>query len=426
MASNRVLLSLVPRAALFGAASAVVLGLGWASPAAAAVCTVSNPPAGPNGFATIQAAVAANNCSVINVKPGTYQGPITINRNLTLRGASAQTTTIDLAGNVVNPLTAIIEIAAPATKVTVERFTIKGPGAGGCGSLLYGILVRDGAKATIQNNHLTAIRDQPLSGCQNGNAIQIGRNTLNTHGHGVIKNNTIDDYQKTGIIVDGRIGGPQSTAVITGNEITGDTNGACSPNYRCAPIAAQNGIQISRNATAEVTGNTVVGNRYDPAVADSVGIMLFGAGDDVTVTRNTADANDVGIWIGTSNATVSSNKVKNSSAEGIAIAPIAGSATGFNTVRRNTATANGIGIGLYDTDSNLVDQNNVSRSEGSGIFVDDTSNGNFVTKNRSMKNDTFGIEDESTGSGTAGTANSYTGNTCTGNGSGKSDPADLC
>ena len=192
------------RLALLLSGALLTLSLVAASPAAAATCTVKNPPApGANNFATIQAAVAAPNCSLINVKPGTYAGPISINRNLVLRGASSDTTTINLAGNTVDPLEAIIAVVAPATTVTIEKFTIAGPGASGCGSLLYGILVRDGATATIKNNHITAIRDNPLSGCQNGNAIQVGRNLLGTTGHAVIENNTIDDYQKTGIIVDG-------------------------------------------------------------------------------------------------------------------------------------------------------------------------------------------------------------------------------
>jgi parallel beta-helix repeat protein len=410
--------------------SLLTLSLSAASPAAAVTCTVKNPaPPGPNGFTTIQAAIAsvAPNCTVINVKPGTYAGPITIDHNVVLRGTSTTNTIINLAGNVVNPLSAIIEVVAPATTVTIEKFTIAGPGAGGCGSLLFGILVRDGATATIKNNHITAIRDNPLSGCQNGNAIQVGRNSLGTTGHAVIEHNTIDDYQKTGIVVDGLLAGPVSTATIKDNDVIGDVNGACFPDFRCSPIAAQNGIQISRRANATISQNTIVEHRYDPAVAGSGGILLFDAGDDVTVSSNTVERNDVGIWvIGTSTATILNNKVRSSTFDGIAIQHVGGNPTGSNTVSKNTATLNGNGIGLYDTGGNTIERNIVSTSEGPGIAVDATSSGNVLTQNKATKNFTFGIEDESIGGGTAGTANTYSGNSCTGNGTAKSDPAGLC
>jgi len=430
MRFNSAITSTKSRLGLLLSGSLITLSLVAASPAVAVTCTVKDPlPPGPNPFTTIQDALAsvAPVCTLINVKQGIYQGPITIDHDVKLRGVSAATTTINLAGASGTANGAIVEIVSPATVVTIEKFTIAGPGPTGCGSLQYGILVGGGATATIQNNHITAIRDEPLSGCQNGNAIQVGRNVLGTVGHAVIKNNTIDDYQKTGIAVDGLLAGPASTATITSNDITGDVNGACYPNFRCSPIAAQNGIQISRNANATVKGNTITENRYDPAVASSGGILLFDAGDEVTVSGNTADRNDVGIWvIGTSNATIASNKVKNSTFDGIAIQDVGPLTTAFNTVSKNTATLNGNGIGLYSTFSNVITGNTASTSDGPGFFVDGDSVGNFLTKNKAKTNFTFGMEDTSAGAGTSGTGNSYSGNSCTGNGAAKSDPGGLC
>jgi parallel beta-helix repeat protein len=251
-----------------------------------------------------------------------------------------------------------------------------------------------------------------------------------TTGHAVIKNNTIDDYQKTGIAVDGQLVGPVSTATITGNHVTGDVKGDCFPDFRCHGIAAQNGIQISRKANATVSSNTVVENRYDPAVNSSGGILLFDAGDDVKVSGNTVDRNDVGVWVlGTSSAMVLSNKVKNSTFDGIAVQKddlFGPSPATFNTVRSNVATLNGDGIGLYETTNNIIERNTVSTSDGPGFFVDATSTGNFLRVNTALHNFTFGVEDESVGAGTGGTANSYSGNSCNGNGTAKSDPAGLC
>ena len=407
----------------------VVVGLTlavFATDAHAVTCTVKNPPpSGANNFATIQAAIATPSCTTIKVKAGSYAGPIAVNRNLTLMGQSMLNTIINLAGNTNPTLGAIVAVVAPATNVTIENFTITGPGAGGCGSLQYGILVRDGATATIQNNHITAIRDNPMSGCQNGNAIQVGRESLATIGHATIRRNTIDDYQKTGIGVDGRLTGPVSTATITENIVKGDVRGACFPNYRCGPLAAQNGIQVSRKAMATVTGNTVTENRYDPAVTSSGGILLFNAGE-TTVRNNTVDRNDVGVWVfDTSNADILSNKVKNSTFDGIAVQAGSGTAA-FNMISSNTADLNGNGIGLYTTSTNTVDHNTLNTSDGPGIFVDDDATGNVFLSNKSMRNVTYGIEDQSTGAGTGGTGNSYNGNFCTRNGTAPSTPPGVC
>ena len=402
--------------------SLIILSLAAASPAAAVTCTVKNPPlSGPNNFSTIQAALAQANCTTINVKNGSYTGPISISRNVELKGQSTAGTIINLAGNIL-PLEAIVTIQAPATAVTLDTFTIAGPGASGCGSLQFGVYVRDNVNATIKNNRVTAIRDQPLSGCQNGNAIQVGRNSLNTIGRATIQKNTIDDYQKTGIIVDGLLSGPVSTATIIENTIKGDVNGACFPNFRCAPIAAQNGIQISRKAIATVTNNTITDNRYDPDVASSGGILVFGAGDNLLIKGNTADRNDVGVWlIDTNNADVLTNKVRNSTFDGVAV-----DGGVFNLLGSNTADSNGNGVGLYDTTNNTVEKNSVNTSDGPGIFVDPTSVDNFLSSNKLKKNLTVGIEDQSAGLGTGGTANSYNGNTCTQNGIAPSDPPGLC
>ena len=127
----------------------------------------------------------------------------------------------------------------------------------------------------------------------------------------------------------------------------------------------------------------------------------------------------------TSNADVLSNKVKNSTFDGIAVQAEWGTAA-FNMISSNIADRNGNGIGLYSTTTNTVDHNVLSMNEGPGIFVDDDATGNFFLSNKSKKNVTYGIEDLSTGGGTGGTDNSYNGNFCTGNGTSPSTPPNVC
>lgn len=103
----------------------------------------------------------------------------------------------------------------------------------------------------------------------------------------------------------------------------------------------------------------------------------------------------------------------------------------------------GSGIGLYTANSNLIERNDVRGNAGSGIVasfeVDSQdpefdpqpdSSSNLILDNRSTKNGDFGIDDESSGAGTGGTANTYVDNKCSKNtppgDPGDSDPAGLC
>ncbi len=82
-----------------------------------------------------------------------------------------------------------------------------------------------------------------------GIGIRVGRNASATSGTATITNNTITDYQKAGIVVDGAwFGGDDHEQHVTG---AGPTT-----------VVAQNGIQVSRQATATVSGNTVSANIY--------------------------------------------------------------------------------------------------------------------------------------------------------------------
>ncbi len=82
-----------------------------------------------------------------------------------------------------------------------------------------------------------------------------------------------------------------------------------------SPIIAQNGIQISRGASAQVTYNTITGNSYTgPNFASDGGILVYGGSCDGSATplttgtkvqSNTLRDNDVGVFI--SNLSVDNN-----------------------------------------------------------------------------------------------------------------------
>src|ERR1019366_6592549 len=102
----------------------------------------------------------------------------------------------------------------------------------------------DFTNSVVQN-----IGETPPNGTQHGVAIYFAFEGNST---GTIKNNTVTNYQKGGITVNG----PGSSATISGNTVTG---------FGPVDFIAQNGIQIGFGATGTVTNNTVTGNEYTGA-----------------------------------------------------------------------------------------------------------------------------------------------------------------
>src|SRR5713226_1891773 len=154
-----------------------------------------------------------------------------------------------------------------SSNVKIKNLTIAGvmPGNGGCAEQEFGVLVIAGGTALLIGDQVNDIRDtnSTLYGCQFGVAIQVGRlywpaanfgtfKVENFVGHAIIRTTSVTGYQKNGMTVDG----PGTTAVITGSIVTGA--GRNNGNL-LSPIIAQNGIQISRGASAQVTYNTITG-----------------------------------------------------------------------------------------------------------------------------------------------------------------------
>src|SRR5882672_3779508 len=216
------------------------------------------------GYPTVQDAVdAAVSGDRINVCPGLYTEQVTIpvgTDNIQLRSVRRWEAVIK-APPVMTPVLGRFTIVrvAGAQNVTILAFTITGPGPGGCGTLHYGVRVDNGGSADILGNHITKIRDDPFSGCQNGVAVLVGRQVEGTIGSAKIVGNVIDDYQKNGPTVDNA----GSHAEIAHNRILG---------HGPTALNAQNGIQVSRGATAEIRHNFVSGHVYTPQTSAATGI----------------------------------------------------------------------------------------------------------------------------------------------------------
>jgi parallel beta-helix repeat protein len=276
-----------------------------------------------------------------------------------------------------------------ARNVEISGFFINGgdaPTSGTNGST-YGILVDNGGSAFVHDDHvaLLANRNQ-LAGNQSGVGISFGlkdypSQAVVSSGSGEARNNFVERYEKAGILV----AGSGSFAKVSGNTVKG---------FGLNPVIAQNGIQVSNGASAEVTNNTVSNNQFQNAPNtppdagfEAEGILVDGAGANVRVRGNFVFANDEGIALfGTSGAVVENNTAKGNSLNGILLVD-----SDNNTVRNDDAEFNQAdGIGLASSNGNTVVGNTAAFNGDYGIEVDSASTGNTVRRNRVHDN---GIQD---------------------------------
>ena len=282
---------------LASAQAAEVLGQSLPDPVVCPAGSTSPSDSGcVHGYTTISSAItAASAGSVIFVESGTYAEQVVIDKSLTLTGAGSASTFIQAPATMTSDVDGnknLIEVTGSTTVADITGFTIEGPGPSGCHGvgMDYGIYVGGGATANIHNNTITHVRTNPAGGCQNGVAIRVGSKALGQTGTAKITNNVISDYQKGGIVID-NVG---SYADIEGNLVQGLGE---------TTVIAQNGIQISRGATATLIDNTIEGNLCDHVSCgpdadsqnQSAGILLYQSGD-VTIQNNTITNNDLGLY----------------------------------------------------------------------------------------------------------------------------------
>lgn len=311
--------------------------------------------------------------STINVCPGVYEEQVSFEnpddndttiRSLVRRAAVIKAP-ITIVANVIDEKS-IVHVNA-ATGVRILSFTITGPGPGTCDSIRYGVWVENGGSATIDDNRIVDIRDNdplsldpPLSGCQNGVGIQVGRKYTDgpTTGTATITDNLIERYQKNGMTID-NVG---SRGTIIGNRVDG---------WGPTEAIAQNGIQISRGAFGNARDNEVSDNIYIgpfQAVASSTGFLLYGNADEVPIPD---------------------------------LSPAPGTTVADNLVYRNDDN-----IAAFGTEFARVLSNGVFNSTRfDGIYMATDSANNRIEDNFLRGNEEHDCHDDSFGAGTAGTAN---------------------
>lgn len=302
------------RYAVISAVAALSVLVGMPATASAMTTTLwVGPSASGNGkscthpgYGSIQTAItAAATGGTVKVCPGTYREQLSIDKAVTLttsgtpaatvqlpKPATSSTTACDLARNAV----AGGEDQDLVSICTAESVTIKGLAfeakwpEGTCNDHLYGILVAGGATLNATKVTVNGAGAFPINGCQGGIGIQVGFEHGGQVGHAILSHDTVTNYQKNGMTIDGT----GSTATITGTTVTG-----------AGPAdQGQNGIQVSRGAQATISKATISDNECDhsliprcgPEGEQATGVMFYGAAAGSSVSKSKVSKNDMGVY----------------------------------------------------------------------------------------------------------------------------------
>ena len=195
------------------------------------------------------------------------------------------------------------------------------------GALYYGVIVygdEGPVSVDVLNSWIHDIGDSPLNGNQRGVAVYYRAYFLGGSATGKVSDNTIERYQKGGIVVNG-VG---SNAVVSNNIVSG-----------LGPVnfIAQNGIQFGYGSSGSAMKNTVTGNQYMGSSTVSGGIVVVGGpgygtcpdGNPCSYTtgsqnvQNKVVNNDIGVFLtnlqgdgsaplGATNIKVVNNTISNS------------------------------------------------------------------------------------------------------------------
>jgi hypothetical protein len=318
---------------LVGALAALSLLVAMPAFASASTLYVSEHPSAPGtscshaGFKEVQTAVEEADFTpgtTIKICGGTYAEQLEITGSMSIVGKAGAKITLpaviqssdtacdtEIDAHVSQPDRDLISICTEGT-VKLSHLTLEAKfPSSTCSGSLYNTLVA--GKATLEATKVAfddagVEKSSPNIGCQGGVGIQVGVSgkegsaSVDTPalevGHAILTGDTVTEYQKNGITVDGdgssaTIGRPGGSKRVT---ITGD-----------GPVGqGQNGIQVSRGAVATIDNVSVAADECDIAGVcgygsapeweeDAAGVLLYLPGVASTVEKSTLTDNDIGV-----------------------------------------------------------------------------------------------------------------------------------
>ena len=401
----------------------------------------ANDPAARE-FTTIQAAVnAASAGDKIKVKAGTYEENVVVNKRLKIEGADASLadyrdpTEASIVDPVNNTATGGLGIAfdLQADGIEIDGFTIgefdtntDADGTIGIrtSASFAGYKIEDNViEANTIGIHLnsdTSTTDDVARTKVEDNVIRNNNRAGTNTGNGIFSNQGLQNAK----IKDNLFSGTNS---VTGIRIIGGSG---------ETTTLQSEISIKDNDFENLTGSGI----YFESVVDSLiddndftgialsGIHLNGGNEGVTIKHNDLDnlgsSNQYGILL-SDEADIdpnTNNVIKRNHISGAGLTGILIRDSSSNTIERNKIEGTtggelefadeGNGITLENADNNTFKRNKTKNNARHGIFVDTSSTGNLLRKNKSEDNavETTGFDyNDSSGGGTgpSGVQNTY-------------------
>jgi parallel beta-helix repeat protein len=385
-------------------------------------------------YNTIQAAVTAADLTpeedVIRVGPGTYREAVVVpatEPGLTILGAfsgqDAAQRSRDIPrpsrDSIVDPPAGASAFTLNADRVVVDGFTVRGA-TGKAG-------ITTSKSASGDRIQFNEIRD---------NTFGLYLNTLNTtaaletivQGNAFVDNNEPGSSSGNGIYSDQGV----RNATIMDNFFTRQESASLIFVGGATPAAAQSNVRIRENQMVNDAA-VILANVTDSIVSNNTsfrsngsGIFLAGGCKTIDISGNTLIGGaftginvrfrpgDFPVTTNNTSITIRENDVRGFGDSGIRLRD----GTSGNSVLGNHVSYNGWnhdrtsgdGISLEDADKNFVRDNTSDHNRRDGLRVDADSSGNTITGNRLTRNGGHDAHDNSTGTGTAGTANTWTGN----------------
>lgn len=363
-------------------------------------------------FTTISAAVsAASPGDTIQVCAGTYGEHVDIDKpGLTLLGVRAGESAIGRMGSqsAVTNANGAFTIEGNADGTTIDGFTLQGGTSGN------GVSAFQGSSGLTLVNNIIKLNLNGIN-LQNPDAAQpalIADNFFlnNNAGGGVPDNGNTG----SGVFISN---GPANNTTIRGNRFSQDSQTAI--NFAGDAGRPSTGLVVTDNASyndstfvvatnstgALIEDNSVTTSGNVPGGGHGTGILDFGYNTALQIRHNTMRAT------GPSGST------------GISLNVYAGGPSAYTTVSNNIVSgwANDVRVAGGYTSGYITD-NHLNNAQANGILVTVGASGIQITHNTVHAAAGNACEDDSTGHGTAGTANTWRRNTA----DSASVPATIC
>ena len=320
-------------------------------------------------FCSIQAAIdAASVGDVIRVAAGTYDEQLVLTKDLMLQGVGNVILEPSLwASDAIN-IYSIVKI--DGADVEIDGFTMQGPVTLGPAAAptsthrigFFGIFVIGDGHLNLHDSKVLEIREDPLSGNQRGVAIQVGRSSMGEFGTLVMRDSEVSGFQKNGVTIDGAT----SYGELEGNKV------ACAG---ATTVNAQNGVQVSYGAGADLTDNEVTGCYYDdPAGSWTATCILGYSGGYINLTGNTVTGCNNGLYAYDVDVVSSGNRYcDNSDGAGLYLSANPSATASFDGdtfCNINAAYWDGAGIWMQSSAGNLASHLTVHGSSFTGNEFD--------------------------------------------------------